>query len=195
MINPAETIETEATETRIMGTGKRHLRRRVFVILGAIVLMVASAGAAGQVMAGDTTGDIDINAGQALGVAGGTVSGASAGRVIVGDDGISFKAPVEVFTGDRFTVNLALVNQSQQPLDLQARMTAPSGFTLDIVATDGATGAVRMDANTWAFTIDPAESDYEPDLAVTIAVSDVIAPGFYNIECVIEPLTFPGGAS
>jgi hypothetical protein len=182
-------------ETETTGTGKRHLRRRVWVVLAAIVLTIASAGAAGQAMAGDTSGDIAINAGQALGVAGGTVSGASAGRVIVGDDGISFQAPVEVFTGDRFTVNLALVNRSQQPLDLQATMTAPSGFTLDIAAADGATGAVRLGPNSWAFTIDPAESDYEPDLAVTIAVSDVITPGFYNLECVIEPLTFPGGAS
>ncbi len=193
MIAPAETTGTMETET--VPTPKRHLRRRFYVVLAAIVLTIVSAGVAGQAMADTAGGDVNINADQTLGVASGTVGSASGGRVIISDDGASFKAPVECFTGDQFTINLALVNRSQQPLDLQVKMTAPAGFTLAMTASDGANGAVRMGPDTWALTLDPNENDYETDLTIVIAVSDVIAPGFYDLGCIIEPLTFTGGAS
>jgi len=183
------------------GTKKRHTLRISLIALAAIGLTMAGAGAANgtaadviEMVSGTSaegsSGQVNVTAEQALGVTGGSVTGANAGRVIVNDEGTAFKAPVEVSTGDQFTANLALVNKSNNPLELQITISSPKGFSLDVESEDGATVAVRIDANTWAFRLDANENDQEADLAITIAVSDMTQPGSYVLDCVIEPLEF-----
>jgi len=183
------------------GTKKRHTLRTSLIVLAAIVLTMAGAGAANgtaadviEMVSGTSaegsSGQVNVTADQALGVTGGSVTEANTGRVIINDDGTAFKAPVEVSTGDQFTVNLALVNKSNNPLELQITISSPKGFSLDVESEDGATGAVRIDANTWAFRLDANENDQETDLAITVAVSDMTQPGYYVLDCVIEPLEF-----
>ena len=183
------------------GTKKRHTLRLSLIALAAIVLTMAGAGAANgtaadviEMVSGTSaegsSGQVNVTADQALGVTGGSVTEANTGRVIINDDGTAFKAPVEVSTGDQFTVNLALVNKSNNPLELQITISSPKGFSLDVESEDGATGAVRIDANTWAFRLDANENDQETDLAITVAVSTITQPGYYVLDCVIEPLEF-----
>ena len=183
------------------GTKKRHTLRISLIALAAIVLTMAGAGAANGTAADviekisgtsaeGSSGQVNVTADQALGVTGGSVTGANAGRVIVNDEGTTFKAPVEVSTGDKFTVNLALVNKSNNPLEFQITISSPKDFSLDVESEDGATGAVRIDANTWAFRLGANEDDEETDLAITVAVSAITQPGYYVLDCVIEPLEF-----
>jgi len=183
------------------GTKKRHTLRTCLIVLAAIVLTMVGAGAANgtaadviEMVSGTSaegsSGQVNVTADQALGVTGGSVTEANTGRVIINDDGTAFKAPVEVSTGDQFTVNLALVNKSNNPLELQITISSPKGFSLDVESEDGATGAVRIDANTWAFRLDANENDQETDLAITVAVSTITQPGYYVLDCVIEPLEF-----
>lgn len=172
---------------------KIRFNRKFYSILVAIMLIMAGTGVAGQAMAGNAIGDMDITASQALTVISGSVTGVDSGCVIVDDDGFSFKAPAQVYTGDRFSINLALGNRSNSPLELEIRIEATPGFSIDIRARDGASGAIRMGMDTWVVTIGAGEADEIEDLAVTISVSDTIQPGFYNLGCVIEPLRISGG--
>ncbi len=149
---------------------KKHSGRKFFIILATLLLVMASAGIAGQALAGDVqvvpvastaggSGQVNVAADQALGVAGGSVTGANAGRVIVNDDGTAFKAPAQVCTGDRFTVDLALLNKSHKPLELQITISSPDGFSLEVSGKDGTAGVVRIDTNTWAFRLDANETE------------------------------------
>ena len=52
--------------------------------------------------------------------------GVVGGSVVTADDGTAFKAPAQVNTGDRFTINLALANRSENPLEAQIPTSGPS---------------------------------------------------------------------
>lgn len=169
------------------------LDRRLALILLSLLLVMAGTGVAGNAIAGDAEGEIDITASQALTIVSGSVTGAEGGRVIVDEDGFAFTAPSQVYTGDRFSINLALGNRSNDSLDLQATIEAPPGFKIDVKAGDGASGTVRTGTDTWLSTICAGEADNEPDLFIIISVSETIQPGFYNLGCVIEPLKISGG--
>jgi len=139
---------------------------------------------------GDRTSSVVTTVEQALGVAGGSVTEIQNGRVIVNDDGTAFLAPVQACTGGQYTVNLALVNRSDSPLELQLDISTPEGFSVDVQGNDGATGVVRSNINTWAFTLAANEDNQTPDLAITVAVDDLTQPGNYVLDCAIEPLRF-----
>jgi len=197
---PAEGVPP-TTEEEIQPTigapQRKRLPRRFFIIMACLAAAAVGAGATGPVVADnigqlvDTDGEgIAATVEQALGVMGGSVTEADAGRVVVSDDGTAFKAPVQANIGDKFNVNLALVNKSDQPLDLQIDISTPSGLTAAIQGNDGASGVVQSDTNSWVFTLAANEDNQTPDLAITIAVDDLIQPGNYVLDCVIEPITF-----
>ena len=180
---------------------RKRLPRRFFIIMACLALAAVGAGVAGPAVADnigqlvDTDGEgvaanVAATVEQALRVMGGSVTEADAGRVIVSDDGTAFKAPVQANIGDKFNVNLALVNKSDQPLDLQIDISTPSGLTATIQGNDGASGVVQSDINSWVFTLAANEGNQTPDLAITIAVDDLVQPGSYVLDCVIEPVTF-----
>ena len=127
---------------------------------------------------------------QALGITGGSVSEAHAGRVIVSKDSAVFKAPVQACIGDQFKVNLALVNRSELPLELELDINTPEGFSVDVQGNDGVSGVVRIDINTFVFTLAANEDNETPDLNITIAVGDLTHPGNYVLDCAIEPVRF-----
>ena len=180
---------------------RSHRGRNFLIILATLLLVMASAGIAGQAVAGDVenvpvapqagSAEINVKTKQALSVVGGSVTGAN-GYIFVNDDNTAFKAPAEVYTGDRFNINLAIGNSSQNPLDCQITVSSTEGFTLDVRGSNGASNVVRLGTDTWAFRLDANESDDVPDLTITVAVSTA-TPGNYNLGCVIEALTFPGG--
>ncbi len=180
---------------------RKRLPRRFFIIMACLAIAAVGAGVAGPAVADnidylvDTNGEgvaanVAATVEQALGVMGGSVTEADAGRVIVSDDGTAFKAPVQANIGDQFNVNLALVNKSDQPLDLEIAISTPSGLTATIQGNDGVSGVVQSDINSWMFTLAANEGNQTPDLAITIAVDDLTQPGNYVLDCVIEPVTF-----
>lgn len=178
---------------------RRHPGKKFFIILATIVLAMAGVGIAGEAVAGEVevlpgaTGEVKVTAGQALTVIGGSVTGVDAGRVIVNDDAMSFLAPAEVYTGDKFTINLALGNKSGSPMEAQIDITGADGFTVKVEGRDGVHGVVQVGAGSWVFVLDAEEGDEEADLAVTIKVNALAQPGYYNLGCLIEPLAFGGG--
>ncbi len=95
-----------------------------------------------------------------------------------------------MFTGSQSTVHLVLVNRSDQPVDLSLNLDIPEGLSADVVGSDGVSGVVRTDINTWAFTLAAGEDDQHTDLSITLAVDDLIQPGSYALNCAIEPLKF-----
>jgi len=180
--------------------GKKLLGRK-FLILMTIVFLILALETFGYVSVNgvkieqrrpteSTVLKADTAVDQTLAVVGGSITGASAGRVIINDNGTAFTAPAEVGTGGQFTVNLPLGNRSDQPLEAQITISNTEGFSLDVKGRDGATGMVRIDTNTWAFKLAANENDQEADLAITVAVSDMTQPGNYLLECLIEPLKF-----
>jgi len=192
---------TEEIQPAIETPQRKRLPRRFFIIMACLALAAVGAGAAGpavadnvgQLMDSDgegTAANVATTVEQALGVMGGSVTEADAGRVIVSDDGTAFKAPVQANIGDKFNINLALVNKSDQPLDLQIDIDTPGGLTATIQGNDGASGVVQSDINSWVFTLAANEGNETTDLAITIAVDDLIQPGNYVLDCVIEPVTF-----
>ena len=180
---------------------KLRLPKKFFIIMITLALASVGAGAAAPALAEKSdilkeiseegiTSTISATVEQALGVIGGSVTEASAGRVIVNDDFTAFKAPVEACIGDQFNVNLALVNRSEQPLELELKIDTPGGLTVDVQGNDGASGVVRTDVNSFAFTLAANEENETPDLAITIAIDDLAQPGNYVLDCVIEPVEF-----
>ncbi len=159
---------------------------------------MVGAGLAQEAIAGDVeivpgaTGEVRITASQALTVIGGSVTGADASRIIVSDDATNFMVPAEVYTGDQFTINLALGNKSESPMEAQVTISGPEGISVDVQGKDGVQGVVQTGLKSWVFRLDANESDDEPDLEITLAVSDLAQPGFYSLQCIIEPLAFEG---
>lgn len=169
---------------------------------------MAGVGAVGQAIAADvqiepppaddapvSAGEIKVTSVQALSVVGGSVSGAEAGYVFVNEDNTTFKAPAQVYTGDKFTINLALANKSESQMDTQITVSAPEGMSVDVEGNDGVKGVVRFGADKWAFRLDADDSDDEPDLIITISVSGSMSPSYYCLHCLIEPLSFEGDES
>lgn len=184
-------------------TGIRNRQFGLLTVVAMVVCIMTAAGLASHAVAGDVTtvplspamaasGAVDVAANSSLSVIGGSVVGAEAGTVIASEDGTSFKAPAQVSTGDQFAVHLTLANKSQSRLDAEITISAPEGLTMSLRGMDGAHGVVQTGPNTWVFSLDGNENDEEPDLAVTVAVGDVVAPGFYGLKCSIEPLGFQG---
>ena len=180
---------------------KRRLPKSLVIILITLILSMAGIGVGAPALADhtdvlpgipleDTASNIITTVEQALGIAGGSVTEIKNGRVIVNDDGTAFKAPVEACIGDQFNVNLALVNRSDRPLELQLDISAPEGFSVDVQGNDGTTGVVRTDINTFAFTLAANEDNENPDLAITVAIDDLTQPGNYVLDCAIEPVRF-----
>ena len=188
-----QTVNTKTT------SGKRHPGRNLIIALVTTFLVMAGVGAAVQAAGGDVKvvpgvpgdgkAEVKVASSQALAVVAGSVAGAK-GRVFTNEDGTAFKAPAEVCTGDRYTINLALANRSNSPIDAQITVSSPEEFTVDVRGKNAAKGLVRTGPNTWAFGLDANESDEMPDLAIRVAVSDVAQPGNYGLQCVIEPLMF-----
>ena len=102
----------------------------------------------------------------------------------VGDRVVVHKGGEEVYVGE---IERTMIGwQGNRYLEILLEDEAePSWFP--------ARDVVRIGTNTWAFRLDANESDDAPDLAITIAVGGSIAPGSYNLGCVIEALTFKGG--
>lgn len=176
---------------------KMHLSKSLVAVLGAAVLTMAGAGAAAQAAAGDVkitgepsglSGSMDVTVAQGLTIVGGSMTGVAAGRVITSDDGTVFMAPAEVFTGDRFTVNIALGNKSERALEAQITVEAPEGMRVEVKGSDGAAGVVRTANNTWTFRLAGAETDEIPDLAITVSVSGTTELGAHPMKIAIEPL-------
>jgi len=180
---------------------KRRLSKKFFIIMISLALAAVGAGVAAPAIAEKTdilkgiseegiTSTVVTTEEQALGVAGGSVTETQAGRVIVSDDGTAFKAPVQACTGDQFNINLALINKSDQPFDLELDISAPKGLSVDVQGNDGATGMVQSDINSWIFTLAADEDNEIPDLAIAVAIDDLTQPGNYILDCVIEPVKF-----
>ena len=177
---------------------KKRLPKTLVIILVTLALAMAGAGVAGPAVAEhlddlpgiSETSTVVTTVEQALGVAGGSVTDIKNGRVIVSDDGTAFLAPVQASIGDQFNINLALINKSDQPLDLELDISVPKGLSVDVQGNDSATGVVQSNINTWIFTLAANEDNQTPDLTITVAIDDLTQPGNYVLDCVIEPVKF-----
>ena len=184
-------------------TRKRFLDKR-FLIPVITILVMLGAGLTGQAVAGNLSdikvpvapgtgviGEADVTTSQALTIIDGSVTGANAGRVIINDDNTAFIAPAEVYTGDRFAINLALGNDSENPVEAQITVLTPDGISVKVKGSDDVSGVVRCGPDSWALRMKANQGNEDADLIVIVSVSDVIPAGDYTIRCTIEPITFP----
>lgn len=153
-----------------------------------VALIVASAGAAtGVVLTGSVTGVVTLTASQSLLVlqnAGTNITGADAWLITIEDDETAFQAAAEINTGDDYTINLALANESDDELTGELTLIGPDGITLNADA-DGAgdmiNDVVRTGPFTWKFRL-AAGTNVSTDLIIDVALADDMPPGFYALD-------------
>ena len=153
-------------------------------MVGAGLILATSGAAVGVVLTGQVTGVITATASQALLISAGALSGPAvdAGLFTMSDEGTKFTAGVEINTGDRFNVDLALANASDEELTGELVLVGPSGITLQVREMDDITqNIVRTGPFTWKFRL-PVATDTAPDMRITVALADDMPPGFYAID-------------
>ena len=137
------------------------------------------------------SGLVGVVVSQALVVVGGSLGGATVAPVFTNDEGTAFSVGAQVHTGERFTISLALGNKGQAAISSQLTISGPEGISLKVVGQDGARDLTALESGTWAFRLEPGESDLDPDLVVTAAVSPIAQAGKYDLLFSIEPLALP----
>jgi len=118
------------------------------------------------------------------------------------DNHTAFIAAAEVDTGDKFLLCIPLKNASDQDMKAQLILDYPEGITVECFAsdeesqsaTDNARNIVRTGMYTWIFELyAAAEYDatgWQDCIFVNVAVSDVMAPGFYYLNGQLEQLDY-----
>jgi len=118
------------------------------------------------------------------------------------DDHTAFLAAAEVDTGDKYLIKLPLKNASEQDMKVLLTLDYPDGITAECFAadeesqsgTDNARSIVRTGLYTWVFELDAlAEYDvttWHDCIGIQIAVSDVMAPGFYYVTGQLEQIDY-----
>lgn len=136
------------------------------------------------------------------------------------DDQTAFQAAAEIDTGDKYIILVPIKNASKQDLVAQLTLIYPEGFSVEVVSADQIEGAsltvdsnnatvasntgrtknmTRTGLNTWKFIVDadadkedPAESNKTAKdcIAIVVAASDTIAPGFYTIKGKIQQISY-----
>ncbi len=152
--------------------------------VGAALILATSGAAVGVVLAGNVTGVITTSVSQALLIRDGVLSGPAvdAGLFTMSDDGTQFTAGTEINTGDKFNVELALANESDEELTGELTLVAPSGITLAVKEMDDITqNIVRTGPFTWKFRL-PVATDTATDMRITVALADDMPPGYYAID-------------
>jgi len=119
------------------------------------------------------------------------------------DDHTAFLAAAEVDTGDKYLIRIPLKNASEQDMKVLMTLDYPDGITVECFATDEentggndhAKSMVRTGLYTWVFEL-TSEADYsdasgwQDSIFINVAVSDVIAPGFYYITGQLEQIDY-----
>lgn len=160
--------------TQLLGSWPRWL-------MVAGLLVTVSGAAAGIVLSGQVTGQIPVTVSQALLVETVQVVGGDVSQGFRSDDGTSFSAAVELNTGDKFEVQLALVNASDEALVGEIILDFPPGVSLKASSADGVSRIVRTGLGTWLFDLAANHSNTLEDMTITIALADDISPGFLEI--------------
>lgn len=171
-VSATSTVSKEDNGKRLRVIGKR-----VPVWLAVTLLVLLSSGAAA---AGVVSGDMPVGVSQGLLVKGGTVIGGQGGLFSVSDGGTSFSAAASAFTGETYTVAVALANLSGQNSTGEIEAIVPEGMTLDIAAADGVSTLARTGVSTWRFVLKQGEDDVEPDLLIAVHVGVAVPTGFYR---------------
>ena len=155
---------------------------------GALALVFISAGAAtGTVLSGNIAGLVPFTASQSLLVQNVTMNATDVQLGTVKDDRTGFTASAEMNTGDGYTVNLTLANESNQSLVGEFTLLPPSGVQVSVVGQNDAACVVQQGPFTWMFTLLPTTNN-NVDLIVTVALADDAAPGFYTVDAQLKQI-------
>lgn len=201
-------------------TKKVRILGKVIPIWLMIVALVASGGgaAAGTVLAGKVTGEINVAASQAVLVGApvwitGTMSPdddmpqqvynhaawinkPNRGIGVVADDNTAFEAAAELAIGDWSAFKLPIKNASDVPLTGLLIMEVPECIEVEVfsdVGTSDISNPVRIGLNTWKFEA-AADADglVDDDDAIFVVVSldDNCAPGYYTLSGIMKQIAY-----
>lgn len=186
------------------------------------VLLVASGmgAAAGTVLAGKVTGEINVAASQAILVgapvwadsavapddnmpqqvfnhaAQGWINPPNRGIGTVADDNTAFEAAAELAIGDWTAFILPLKNASDVPLTALLTLDVPDGIEIEVYAPTGShiSNPVRIGLNTWKFVADADVDLYTSPLVsflvVVVSLDDTSVPGYYTFGGQIQQISY-----
>ncbi len=171
-------------------------------------LVAAGAGAAaGTVLAGKVTAEVNAAVSQALLVEApvwqsSLTSGHGAPQQVdrhtgwvsepkrdfgaAKDDNTAFQAAAEFAQGEWVAFNLPFKNASSNNMTALMTLNVPEGLEVEVYAdnttTPKITEVVRIGLNTWKFKVDKdAEYTSTDNLVVVISADDGITPGYYTV--------------
>ncbi len=123
----------------------------------------------------------------------------------VNDQQTAFQFAAEIDTGDWYAFVLPLKNASNQDMVVELMLLLPEGITAEVMdgeaTNDYVNDMTRTGPYTWKFHLEaeadksaPIFTDLSEDLGdsivIVVAASDVIMPGFYNIEGTVKQIAY-----
>lgn len=166
------------------------LGKDIPVALLAAVVVIAGVGAtAGTALSGSISGEGTTDVEQSL-LVDDSISSAE-GVVQVSDDGASFEAGLELFQGDKVTLDVPIDNQANTTLASRLVVEADDPLHIDVTGTDGLEDNVqRVGPNEFILNApDGGSNDFIGDLDVEISAPNDIKPGFYEFDFTLQPVS------
>lgn len=198
----------------------RILGKVIPIWLVIIGLVASGAGAAaGTVLAGKVTGEVNVAASQALLVGApewvedvldadenqpqqvynaadaGWINEPNRGIGTRSDDNTAFEAAAELAIGDWSAFNLPIKNASDVPLTALLTIDVPEGIEVEVYAGELAgniQNPVRIGLNTWKFVVE-AEAEYDSTddcLMIVVNVDDTTPPGYYTFYGELKQIAY-----
>ena len=171
-----------------------------WLLIFALVASGAGA-AAGTVLSGEITGEVNVSVSQPLSVERPTVTNIPGGRrwfSAANDDGTKFSAATELYQGESAVIEVPITNTAEVDHVVDITVTPPTfsvpsdadpsdySITLEVNGSGVIDDAVRVGATKWKCTIDADSqgTDTSPfdGIKITVALGDMVPPGYYEIS-------------
>ena len=163
-------------------------RRKLVATTALLATGGAGVTATQGLNAASASGQVDVQAEQALTVRSVSVTGGDATFSRVGDDNTELQVAVEANNGDAFEVEPEIENSSANALAVRIVVAAPDGISVEDVddSPEGnSDSVVQSDASAYVTKLAPGTTTLE--LSFTIA--DVASPGARDIAIGFEPMS------
>jgi len=161
------------------------LGKDIPVALLAAVVVIAGVGAtAGTALSGSISGEGTTDVEQSL-LVDESEFDTGDGVVQVSDDGASFEAGLELFQGDKVTLDVPIDNQADTELASRLVVEADDPLHIDVTAVGDDVTVQRVGPNEFILNAAQDGSDFD----VTISAPNDIKPGFFEFDFTLQPVS------
>ncbi len=187
-------------------------RLQTWILIGALVATGAGA-AAGTILSGYIQGEVNVAVSQPLQVERPDVTGIPTGRAwfgAVSDEGTEFSAAVQLYQGEDAVIEVPIINRAEVDHVVEIIVTAPvlpvpSGgnpsdysINLNVRGSGAINDVVQVGPYKWKCTVDseaggrsnPSTPPAFDGLKITVALGDMVPPGFYEISGQIQVVAY-----